>query len=105
MPALSPSWRGKSRAWLPRWWPRASRRALVASLAVQLDLCSAASVARHFKRAKATLSERMAACRLQPEDQWILGTPLGRIVEEAIDLRHGPSSDSRCPSDVESCPD
>jgi hypothetical protein len=65
-------------------------RALVASLAVQLDLCSAASVARHFKRAKATLSERMAACRLQPEDQWILGMPLGRIVEEAIDLRNDP---------------
>lgn len=80
-------------------------RALVAGLAVQLDLCSAASVARHFKRAKATLSERMAACRLQPEDQWILGMPLGRIVEEAIDLRNGPPSDSRWPSDVESCPD
>jgi hypothetical protein len=62
-------------------------RALVASLAVQLDLCSAASVARHFNRAKATLSERMAACRLQPEDQSILGMPLARIVEEAIDLR------------------
>jgi hypothetical protein len=66
-------------------------RALVASLAVQLDLCSAASVARHFKRAKATLSERMAACRLQPENQSILGTPLRRIVEEAIDLRNSPS--------------
>ena len=61
-------------------------RALVASLAVRLDLCSAAAVARHFKRAKATLSERMAACRLEPENRAILGMPLARIVEEAIDL-------------------
>jgi len=62
-------------------------RALVASLAVQLDLCSAASVARHFGRSKATLSERMAASRHRPEDQAILGVPLARIVDEAIDLR------------------
>ena len=61
-------------------------RALVAALAVQLDLCPAASVARHYQRAKATLSERMAACRHQPEDRAILGVPLDRIVEEAIDL-------------------
>jgi hypothetical protein len=70
-------------------------RALVACLAVQLDLCSAASVARHYGRAKATLSERMAACRREPEDRAILGLPLGRIVEEAIGLRHPePPSDS-----------
>jgi len=62
-------------------------RALVASLAVRLELCSAASVARHFGRAKATLSERMAACRHRPEDRTILGTPLARVVEEAIGLR------------------
>jgi len=62
-------------------------RALVASLAVQLDLCSAASVARHYGRAKATLSERMAACRDSAEDRAILGLPLGRIVEESIALR------------------
>ncbi len=61
-------------------------RALVASLAVRLDLCSAASVARHFRRAKATLSERMAACRVEPENRAILGLPLARIVEEAIAL-------------------
>ena len=61
-------------------------RALVALLAVRLGLCSAASVARHFQRAKATLSERMAACRQAPEDQAILGMPLRRIVNEAIDL-------------------
>jgi len=62
-------------------------RALVACLAVRLDLCSAASVARHYGRAKATLSERMAACRREPEGRAILGMPLGRIVEEAIALR------------------
>jgi hypothetical protein len=62
-------------------------RALVAMLAVQLDLCSAAAAARHFRRAKATLSERMAACRHAPEDQAILRLPLRRIVAEAIDLR------------------
>jgi hypothetical protein len=63
--------------------------ALVALLAVQLELCSAASVARHFGRAKATLSERMAACRGEPRDQAILGLPLKRIVDEAVDLRAG----------------
>lgn len=61
-------------------------RALVASLAVRLDLCSAASVARHFNRAKATLSERMAACRIEPENRAILDMALARIVEEAIEL-------------------
>jgi hypothetical protein len=61
-------------------------RALVACLAVRLDLCSAASVARHFGRAKATLSERMAACRLESADRAILGMPPGRIVEGAIAL-------------------
>jgi hypothetical protein len=61
--------------------------ALVASLAVELDLCSAASVARHYGRAKATLSERMAACRESAEDRAILRLPLGRIVEEALGLR------------------
>jgi hypothetical protein len=60
--------------------------ALVAILAVQLDLCSAASVARHFRRAKATLSERMATCRHAPEDRAILGLPLERVVDDAIGL-------------------
>jgi hypothetical protein len=75
-------------------------RALVAGLAVRLELCSAASVARHFKRAKATLSERMAACRLQPADRLILGMPLGRIVEEAIELQ---SSRRLTIADVATC--
>jgi hypothetical protein len=64
----------------------ARARALVASLAARLDLCSVASVARRFRRAKATLSERMAASRLDPADQAILGLPLERIVHEAIAL-------------------
>lgn len=63
--------------------------ALVAILAVQLELCSAASVARHFGRAKATLSERMAACRREPKDQAIVGLPLKRVVDEAIELQAG----------------
>jgi hypothetical protein len=55
-------------------------RALVASLAVNHRLCSAASVARYFHRAKATLSEQMSACRARPSDRIILGTPLRRIL-------------------------
>ncbi|WP_457324713.1 hypothetical protein [Roseateles sp. P5_E11] len=61
-------------------------RALVAMLAVRSGLCSAASVARHFKRAKATMSEQMAAARRRPEDQQILATPMARIVAEALSL-------------------
>ena len=62
-------------------------RALVACLAVAHRLCSAASVARHFHRAKATLSEQMTACWSRPADQLILGTPLRRILEESALLR------------------
>ncbi len=62
-------------------------RALVACLAVSHRLCSAASVARYFHRAKATLSEQMTACRARPSDQIILGTPLRRILEEAASLQ------------------
>lgn len=62
-------------------------RALVAGLAVQSDLCSAAFVARHFNRAKATLSEQMAASRQRPQDQRILSTPLMEILNEAVKLR------------------
>lgn len=61
-------------------------RALVGCLAVDMALCPAASVARHFKRAKATLSEQMTACRHRPADQQILGTPLTRVVDEAVAL-------------------
>lgn len=61
-------------------------RALVASLAVRCGLCSASYVARHFGRAKATLSEQIAAVRRRPQDQQILGTPMARIVAEAVAL-------------------
>lgn len=63
--------------------------ALVGILAAQLDLCSAASVARHFGRAKSTLSERAAVCREAAEDRPILGVALERVVEEAIGLGVG----------------
>ena len=62
-------------------------RALVACLAVAHRLCSAASVARYFGRAKATLSEQMAACRARPSERHILETPIRRILEESAELR------------------
>lgn len=62
-------------------------RALVACLAVNHGLCSAASVARHFGKAKATLSEQMAACQRRPSDRLILGVPVRRILEEVAALR------------------
>ena len=62
-------------------------RALVACLAVAHQLCSAAAVARHFHRAKATLSEQMAACRARPVDRAIVATPLRRLIEESALLR------------------
>ncbi len=74
---------------LPHSLAGARVHAVVAILAVQLELCSAASVARHFRRAKATLSERMAASRREPKDQAILVLPLKRIADEAIALQAG----------------
>ena len=62
-------------------------RALVACLAVNHKLCSAATVARHFGRAKGTLSEQMKACRSRPADRLIVATPLSRILEESAALR------------------
>lgn len=62
-------------------------RALVACLAVAHRLCSAASVARHFRRAKATLCEQMTACRARPMDRAIVATPLHRIIEESAALQ------------------
>lgn len=61
-------------------------RALVGCLAVDMALCPAASVARHFGRAKATLSEQMSACRKRPADQVILKTPMSRVADEAAAL-------------------
>jgi len=65
-------------------------RTLVACLAVDQRLCSAASVARHFHRAKATLSEQMTACRARAADQVILRTPVDRIIDEAVALPRRP---------------
>lgn len=64
----------------------ATARALVANLAVQSGLCSASAVARHYGRAKATLSEQMAASRNRPRDRQILAMPTSRIVQEALAL-------------------
>ncbi|MGC4075834.1 MAG: hypothetical protein QM702_02125 [Rubrivivax sp.] len=61
-------------------------RALVACLAVDMSLCPAASVARHFMRARATLCEQMKACRQRAEDRRLLAMPAHRIAEEAIGL-------------------
>lgn len=61
-------------------------RALVACLAVKHRLCSAASVARYFGRAKATLSEQMAASKARPTDRHILDTSTHRILEESAAL-------------------
>lgn len=67
--------------------PAATRgRALVACLAMDHGLCSAATVARHFGRARSTLSEQMTACRTHVADRQILGTAANRIVEEATGL-------------------
>lgn len=66
---------------------RAARgRGLVACLAVAMELCPAVMVASHFRRAKATLSEQMTACRGRAEDLRLLSTPAARIVDEAIGL-------------------
>lgn len=70
--------------------PQGARaRALVAGLAVQSGLCPAASVARHFSRARATLSEQMAASRRRDEDRRILGTPMRMILDELKKLAGG----------------
>jgi hypothetical protein len=62
-------------------------RGLVGCLAQMHGLCPAASVARYFERAKATLSEQMAARRANAEDRQIIATPVERIIEEALALR------------------
>ena len=74
-------------------------RALVACLAVNHRLCSAASVARYFRRAKATLCEQMTACRSRPADRDILAAPVGRILEDWALLKPG-SKVHRNPDDT-----
>lgn len=74
----------------------ARARALVASLAVQSDICPAAFVARYFHRAKATLSEQMAALRQRPEDLQLLATPMLEVLDEAVRIR-ARDRHSNCP--------
>lgn len=65
--------------------PQGARgRALVAGLALRSGLCSASSVARHFGRAKATLSEQMTASGARAADQSILSIPMEQIAREVI---------------------
>lgn len=66
--------------------PAARGRALVARLAMEHALCSAASVARYFGRAKATLSEQMMASRLREADREIVLTPMPRILADTAAL-------------------
>ncbi len=61
-------------------------RALVAGLAVQSKLCSAAAMARRYGRAKATLCEQMAASKARAEDRLLLETPVESIVKLATRL-------------------
>jgi hypothetical protein len=73
---------------LPSSDPRVVRcRALVGCLAVRHRLCSAASVARYFRRAKATLSEQMAAAQKRPADQQVIATPVEVILAEVAAMR------------------
>jgi hypothetical protein len=81
---------------------RAARgRALVACLAVDMELCPAIAIASHFGRAKATLSEQMAACRRRSADMRLLMSSHARVVEEAVGLlaapRQGQKSSVRTP--------
>ncbi|MDY0749102.1 hypothetical protein SNE35_31690 [Paucibacter sp. R3-3] len=69
-------------------------RALVAGLAVAHRLCSAATVARYFGKAKATLSERMTRCKAHPADRLILRAAPQRIAEEVAALRRSAATPS-----------
>jgi len=74
--------------------PMAARgRALVACLAVRFRIASASAVARHYARAKATLSEQMTRCRARPADRQLIAMPPSQILEEARALMsRGPES-------------
>jgi len=61
---------------------------LVACLAVRHRLCSAARVARHFGKAKSTLSEQMATCRQRPANAQLLSTPTWQILAQFHALGH-----------------
>ena len=69
---------------------RAARgRAIVARLAVEHALCSAAFVARHFGKAKATLSEQVGASRMREADTRLVTTPMTHVLEEIAMLKGG----------------
>lgn len=70
----------------PKPYEPAQLRALVAGVAVKLELCPAACVARYFGRARATLCEQMAASRRRSRDMQILDTPVATIVAETLAL-------------------
>lgn len=60
---------------------RAARgRALVARLATRHALCSSAFVARHFGKAKSTLSEQISASRRRDADTGLAATPMAEIL-------------------------
>lgn len=61
-------------------------RALVARLAARHALCSSAFVARHFGRAKSTLSEQVSASRRRVADTELVTTPMADILEGAVTL-------------------
>lgn len=59
-------------------------RALLACLAVDHGVCSAAEFARRCGRAKSTLSEHMALCRRRPGEALLLETPLDQILADVL---------------------
>ena len=78
--------------------PAARGRAIVARLAVEHAVCSAAFVARHFGKAKATLSEQVSASRRREADMRLVTTPMARILEEIGTLKGGRDQRQRVPA-------
>lgn len=70
-------------------------RAIVGRLARTHALCSSASVARFFGRAKATISEQMTASRSRPADNEMVSTPVVTIVSETLSRRRASSPEAR----------
>lgn len=73
-------------------------RSLVARVAAEHLLCSSAFVARYFSRAKATLSEQVAASRLREVDTLLVATPMDRILQDLSSMNctlcRAPAADS-----------
>lgn len=66
--------------------------ALVGHLAKVHGLCPSADVARHFARARSTLSEQMKAHGRLASDRDLVSTPLSRILAEVAEIRGRASS-------------